>query len=134
MQTDLLMFIPYKDTSLDVDPCIFTSCSHIFTIGSLDGTMGMQDYHRVDRLTGRYTGLKSSAKPSSATDIKPCPECRGSLRNIARYGRIVRRALLDENAKKLTAWSNRKHQHLSIHLASLEGKLMGSVDFPRKPK
>jgi hypothetical protein len=132
MQADLLMFTPYKDIDLDADPCIFTLCGHIFTIDSLDGTMGMQDHYRVDPLTGRYTGLKSSAEPFSAKDSKPCPECRGSLRNLARYGRIVRRAILDESAKKLTTWSNRRHQDLATQLANLEGELMGSADFPRK--
>lgn len=132
IQADLLMFTPYKDIDLDADPCIFTSCGHIFTIDSLDGTMGMQDHYQVDPLTGRYTGLKSSAEPFSSKDSKPCPECRGSLRDLARYGRIVRRAMLDESAKKLTTWSNRRHQDLATRLANLEGELMGSANFPRK--
>jgi hypothetical protein len=133
MQADLLMFTSYGDIALDEDPCVFTSCGHIFTIDSLDGTMGMQDYYQVDPLTGKYIKLKSTAAPFSAQGTKPCPECRGSLRNLARYGRMVRRALLDESAKKLTTWSNRKHQDLAIRLAGLEGELMGSADFPRKP-
>jgi hypothetical protein len=133
MQADLLMFTPYKDINLDVDPCIFTPCGHIFTIDSLDGTMSMQEHYEVDRLTGKYIGLKSSVEPFSIKDSKPCPECRGSLRNLARYGRIVRRALLDESAKKLTAWSNRKHQELANRLVHIEAELMGSLEFPRKP-
>ncbi|KAH7090017.1 AAA domain-containing protein [Paraphoma chrysanthemicola] len=132
MQADLLMFKPYKDIDLDTDPCIFTSCGHVFTIDSLDGTMGMQDHYQVDPLTGRYTGLKTSAAPFSNNDSKPCPECRGSLRNLARYGRIVRRAMLDESAKKLTTWSNRRHEDLATRLANFEGELMGSADLPRK--
>jgi hypothetical protein len=133
IQADLLMFTSYKDIDLDADPCIFTPCGHIFTIDSLDGTMGMQEYYQVDPLSGKYTGLRSSAEPFSAKDTKPCPECRGSLRSLARYGRIVRRALLDESAKKLTAWSNRKHHDLVVRLANLEGELMGSINFPLKP-
>jgi hypothetical protein len=103
MQTDLLMFTSYKDISLDVDLCVFTSCGHIFTIDSMHGTMGMQDYYRVDRLTDRYTGIISSVKPFSGKDTKLCLACCGSERNLFRYGRVVRRALLDESAKKLTA-------------------------------
>ncbi|KAF2022581.1 hypothetical protein EK21DRAFT_82987 [Setomelanomma holmii] len=104
MQADLLTFTPYKDIDLDIDPCIFTACGHIFTIDSLDGTMGMQEYYEVNLLTGNYVRLKTSAEPFSIKDAKPCPECRASLRNLARYGRIVRRALLDESAKKLTMY------------------------------
>jgi hypothetical protein len=133
MQADLLMFTSYKDIDLDEDPCIFTSCGHIFTIDSLDGTMGMHDHYQVDPLTGKYTDLKSTAAPFSAQGTKPCPECRGSLRNLARYGRIVRRALLDESAKKLTTWSNRRHQDLAIRLSESESELMGSTDVPHKP-
>jgi hypothetical protein len=107
MQANLLTFTPYKDSNLDVDLCVFTFCGHISTIDWLEGTMGMQDHYRVDRLTGRYTGLKSSVEPFSATDTKLRLECCGSLRNLARYGCVVRRAPLDESAKKLTAWSNR---------------------------
>jgi hypothetical protein len=134
MQADLLLFTCYKNIDLDEDPCVFTSCGHIFTIDSLDGTMGMQDHYQVNPRTGKYTGLNSTASPFSDSGTKPCPECRGSSRNLARYGRIVRRALLDESAKKLTTWSNRRYQDLAISLSNLESELMGSTDFPRKPK
>lgn len=133
MQADLIMFTSYGDIDLDADPCIFTPCGHIFTIDSLDGTMGMQEYYEVDPLTGKYIGLKTSAEPFSIEESKPCPECRSSLRSLARYGRIVRRALLDQSAKKLTAWSNSRHQELATSLADLEGQLIDSSNFPRKP-
>jgi hypothetical protein len=119
MQADLLTFTPYKDIDLDIDPCIFTDCGHVFTIDSLDGTMGVQEHYEINPLTGKYFGLKTSAEPFSIKDSKPCPECRASLCNLARYGRIVRRALLDESARKLTVWSNRKHQELANRLADL---------------
>jgi len=32
--------------------------------------------------------------------MKSCPTCRGPLRNLNRYSRIVRRALIDEATKK----------------------------------
>ena len=40
---------------------------------------------------------------------------------------------LDESTKKLTAWSKRKHQELVTRLSDIEGELMGSLDFQRKP-
>lgn len=123
----------YKDIDLDVDPCVCTPCGHIFTIDSLDGTMGMGEHYEIDPLTGKYIGLKTTAEPFSIEDSRPCPDCRGSLRSLARYGRIVRRALLDKSAKKLTAWSNRKHQELANRLVGLEGELMDTLEFKRKP-
>lgn len=133
MQADLIMLTSYSEVDLDTDPCIFTPCGHIFTMDSLDGTMGMQGYYEVNMITGKYTGLKTTAAPFSSSDLKTCPECRSSLRSLARYGRIVRRALLDESAKKLTTWSNRRHQQLASSLAGLEGDLIDSLEFPRKP-
>lgn len=133
MQADLLMLTSYKDVDLDEDPCIFTPCGHVFTIDSLDGTMGMYEHYEIDPLTRAYIGLKDSAEPFSLNETKPCPECRGSLRSLARYGRIVRRALLDESAKKLTAWSHQKHQKLANRLADIDGELKDSLEFPHKP-
>jgi len=132
MQADLLMLTSYKDVNLDEDPCIFTPCGHVFTIDSLDGTMGMYEHYQVDPLTRDYIGLKDLTEPFSLNESKPCPECRGSLRSLARYGRIVRRALLDESAKKLTVWSHQKYQKLANRLAEIDGELKDSLEFPDK--
>lgn len=48
--------------------------------------------------------------------IKVCAECRGPLRNIARYGRLVRCALLDESTKKLVLYLNQEHIPLAQEL------------------
>jgi hypothetical protein len=127
MQADLLTLTSYRDIDLDTDPCIFTPCGHIFRIDSLDGAMGMQIYYEIDPRTLKYIGLKLSPEPFSIQDSKPCPDCRGSLRNVARYGRIVRRAAQDESAKKLTAWSNRKYQELVERRRRKERREGGSV-------
>ncbi|KAK5169193.1 uncharacterized protein LTR77_006502 [Saxophila tyrrhenica] len=106
---------------MDEDPCIFTPCGHAITVDSLDGTAEMQKYYDIEPLSGKLTGLKPSPEPFSIQDSKPCPECRGSLRNEARHGRIVRRAALDE------------HQDLAARLSKIEGDLLGSLDSKRKP-
>ncbi|SMR53254.1 unnamed protein product [Zymoseptoria tritici ST99CH_1E4] len=131
-KADLLEFTLYEDIDLNIDPCIFTPCGHVFTVDSLDGTMDMHSHYEANPLTGALVGLKKSAEPFSMDEVKACPECRGSLTGIARYGRIVRRALLDESAKKLTAWSNSKHQDFSTRLAALQDVLMSTLD--SKPK
>jgi hypothetical protein len=56
--------------------------------------------------SGEVTGLKSKSEPFSVAELKTCPNCRGSLLMISRYGRIARRAKLDELTKKFTSWSN----------------------------
>lgn len=102
MQANLLILTSYKDVDLNEDPCIFTPYGHVFTIDSLNRTIGIYEYYEIDLLTRAYIGLKDLAKPFSLNESKPCLEYRGLLRSLARYSRIVRRALLDESAKKLT--------------------------------
>ncbi|KAI7110354.1 hypothetical protein KC339_g95 [Hortaea werneckii] len=77
----------------------------------MDGTMDMAAHYEVSPLTGAFIALKSTSEPFSSQELKTCPECRGSLRSINRYGRIVSRALLDESAKKLTAWKAQPERH-----------------------
>ncbi|KAK3639728.1 hypothetical protein LTR56_012305 [Elasticomyces elasticus] len=99
----------------------------------MDGWMDFAQHYEIDEVTGDPLSVKSSSAPFSSTELKTCPTCRGSLRNIARYGRIVRRALLDESAKKLTAWSNRTNSDLAERLAANQEQLLTSADTALKP-
>lgn len=60
-------------------------------------------------------------------DIKTCATCRGPLRDIARYGRLVRRALLDESTKKLILFLNRGYIPLAMELPQLIQELQGAI-------
>ena len=105
-EVDFLCFEPYSKVNLNEDPIIIPPCNHLIAMSSLDGIMDMQSYY--DFKNGEITAIKSSSTPFSVKEIKGCPTCRGTLRSIPRYGRIVRRALLDEQTKKFTAWSREK--------------------------
>jgi hypothetical protein len=96
-------------------------------MSSLDGHMSMSDHYEF-RVDGSIKAIKSTDKPFSADEIKNCPTCRGSLRNIARYGRIVRRALLDEATKKFIVWSNAQYTILAERLFQEQGQLKHSID------
>jgi len=133
LQADLVTFEAYADIDLDEDPCIFTACGHIFTVTSIDGIMDMAKHYEIDAATGTFISSKTSSEPFSSEELKSCPTCRGSLRNIGRYGRIIRRALLDESAKKLTAWSNRTYQDLAERLAQEQERLLTTIDGAIKP-
>ncbi|KAK0260447.1 hypothetical protein LTR35_017984 [Friedmanniomyces endolithicus] len=103
MQAELAMFETYGGIDFNEDPCIFTGCGHIFMLSSMDVIMDMPKHYDIDPMTGNVIALKTSSEPFSSDELKSCPTCRGSLRILARYGRIVRRALQDESTKKLTA-------------------------------
>lgn len=103
---DLLELANYEDIDLDVTPCIFASCGHFLTAQSMDGQMSMAEYYEMDD-DGKTVGVKATlSAPFSIDDIKRCATCRGSLRAISRYGRLTRRAMLDEATKRFIVWSN----------------------------
>ncbi|KPM46450.1 hypothetical protein AK830_g203 [Neonectria ditissima] len=110
---DFLELKEYHEVNLDEEPCIFPDCGHFLTVSSMDGQMAMADHYRLDE-NGLPKDLLGSSEPFSMENagVKSCATCRGSLRNISRYGRIVRRAMLDESTKKFISWSN--SQYLSL--------------------
>ncbi|KAK5129238.1 hypothetical protein LTR08_003723 [Meristemomyces frigidus] len=133
MEADMFVFEKYGDVNLDEDPCIFVACGHMFTLKTMDGIMDMAAHYESDPATGDFTSIKTSSVPFSSEELKSCPACRGSLRSISRYGRIIRRASLDESAKKLTAWSNRNCQDLQKRLVKEQQCLLSTIDNTLKP-
>lgn len=104
----------YQDIDLDQDPCIFPDCGHFLTVASMDGQMDMMSHYDTDENSMPANILKKSEPFSmDGSGVRVCATCRGSLRNIARYGRIVRRAILDEATKKFISWSHKQYGLLS---------------------
>ncbi|KAL9077279.1 MAG: hypothetical protein Q9157_003444 [Trypethelium eluteriae] len=115
----------YKDVDLDRTPVIVPQCGHVQTIESMDGLMQMISHYAMQP-DGRITRLKSSSQPFSCGELKACPVCRSSLRGVARYGRIVRRAILDSSTKKLLIWANKTYYPLSQQMIAKEEQLLSS--------
>lgn len=126
-EVDFIEFTEYKDVNLDEDPCIVLQCGHIFTIGTLDGLMCLSDYYEIDD-QGHPTAIKTSSQPFSRDELKACPNCRGTMSDIARYGRIVRRALLDESTKRFITWSNNKYVPIAEWFLRQQDLLVASLD------
>ncbi|GAB7336134.1 hypothetical protein MBLNU13_g08918t2 [Cladosporium sp. NU13] len=127
------MLTSYAEIDLSETPCIFLPCGHIFTVESLDGIMAMSDHYELDTTTGMPLALKKHSKAYSYEEVKTCPDCRSSLRLVPRYGRIVRRALLDECTKKFITWSNRKFMEFAKLMQALQARLIetrSTVSFP----
>ncbi|TQN67798.1 NFX1-type zinc finger-containing protein 1, partial [Colletotrichum shisoi] len=122
---DFILMGDYRSTDLDEEPCIFPDCGHCLTYATMDGLMGIQEHYELSP-EGVPVFIKTDSHPFSATEIKVCPECWGSLRNISRYGRIVRRGLLDESTKKFTSWSQSKWQALSKALLDAQDALQST--------
>ncbi|EME78551.1 uncharacterized protein MYCFIDRAFT_37116 [Pseudocercospora fijiensis CIRAD86] len=133
VRVDIYTMETYAEVDLDQAPCLFLPCGHIFTMETLDGQMEMSTHYNTE-LSGDFevpTSLKGDILPLSYEKIKTCPDCRGSLRSVARYGRIVRRSLLDESTKKFIIWSNRTYMPLADQLKEYQGDLSETVDEAR---
>ncbi|GFG25720.1 NFX1-type zinc finger-containing protein 1 [Aspergillus udagawae] len=115
---DFILGETYENINLDENPCIFPRCGHFLTMESMDGQMALQEHYELDE-QGRPMSINDASRPFSMDDIKTCATCRGSLRDLARYGRLVRRALLDESTKKFILYLNREYVPLEEELARL---------------
>ncbi|KAI1117796.1 hypothetical protein F5Y14DRAFT_439080 [Nemania sp. NC0429] len=121
---DFFLGTQYAEVDLDQDPCIFPDCGHFITRTNMDGLMDMKEHYEMSAGEDPSPiALSSSSKPFSMNEVKTCPSCRGSLRNIARYGRIVRRAILDEATKKFINWSNGGFSELADQLVQVQMSL-----------
>jgi len=112
MQADYITLESYGDIDLDTDPVIVPSCGHVITVSSLDGFMDMTKYYTFGEGNTVTALVNASVAFSAENDMKTCPGCRASLRNIQRYSRIIRRAVLDESSKRFIVWSS--HDYLQL--------------------
>lgn len=137
MMVDYIMGSSYAEVDLDESPCIVPSCGHILTLESMDGHMDMSNYYITttnDNVEDPITALKSKSVPFSASELKNCPMCRKPLRNINRYGRIVRRAWIDEATKKFIVWANAEFVRLAARMEQVEARLREPAPEQEYPK
>ena len=131
MVVDFILSSTFEEVDLNEDPCIVPSCGHILTLESMDGHMSMSDFYTTNG-EGSIVDLKNSAEPFSASGMKSCPTCRGPIRNINRYSRIVRRALIDEATKKFIVWANMEFIPLVTKMQAIEAELRETVGDSQK--
>jgi hypothetical protein len=118
MVVDYIMSETYKDLDLDADPVVVPACGHLMSLSSMDGHMGMRTFYETSSTTGAIEALKALPEPFSEENLKSCPMCRGPLRDINRYNRIVRQGLMEQATRKFVSWANQ-------HFIPLEARLHG---------
>lgn len=80
-------------STLQQDPTcrlVTLGCGHIFTVGTLDGAMGLEDVYKKDQAQA-WTCLRQAVGFQTP---KTCPACCGPVIS-PRYGRVTKRAILD---------------------------------------
>ena len=136
MMVDYITLSTYGEVDLNESPCIIPSCGHILALDSMDGHMEMAKYYTFSNepdAEASIISLKSSSVPFSTSELKNCPMCRRPLRNINRYGRIVRRAWIDEATKKFIVWANSQFVPLVLKMEQAETKLREQVTEHQTP-
>ncbi|KAL4921521.1 hypothetical protein BDW62DRAFT_208480 [Aspergillus aurantiobrunneus] len=105
-------------------------CGHFLTMKSMDAQMDIEKCYTLndDR---KPIATKSSPEPFSKEDIKNCALCRGHLRDISRYGRLVRQALLDGSTKKFILCLNREHMSLAEKMIRIPLPSIIQINGPR---
>lgn len=93
----------------------------------MDAQMDLKKHYVVDEME-RPILISSSSEPFSIDDIKVCAICRGSLRNISRYGRLVRRALIDQATKNFILYVNQHYVPMAQDLSKYVSELQDSRD------
>ncbi|KAL8684461.1 MAG: hypothetical protein Q9224_006337, partial [Gallowayella concinna] len=115
--------LTYAEIDLDADPCLFPSCGHVITRENLDQHMDMKafyEYGSDDSGGTVITAAKDTSQPFSIIVRKSCPACRAPIRNIHRYGRIARRAWIDEATKKFIIWANAGFVPIAARMREVE--------------
>ncbi|KAE8381131.1 hypothetical protein BDV26DRAFT_256154 [Aspergillus bertholletiae] len=114
-RVDFITMESYEDINVNENPLVFLSCGHFYTISSLDGIMDIQEYYNIDPHTDTIVSPRLSQRVVSADPRLPrCPDCRTPLRDIHRYNRIVKKALLDESTKRFILSANLMYKKLVI--------------------
>ena len=96
----------------------------------MDGHMDIKKYYvfSVDpSAENSIIALKSNSVPFQTSELKNCLICRMPLRNINRYGRIVRRAWIDEATKKFIVLANSQFVPLASEMEKAEVRLQKPV-------
>ena len=77
----------------NIDEMVITipACRHVFTVETLDGLTGMNDFYSRNEQDTKWKGL---LVPLGFMNPPTCPTCRSPI-TCPRYGRIFKRADLD---------------------------------------
>jgi len=84
--------------------------------------MELSKHYEVDG-AGKILGPKSSPRVASGASPKSCPGCRAPLRDVDRYNRIVKLALLDEATRRFVSHASNSYAQLVDEVAKQETAL-----------
>lgn len=97
---DLVMMTSLGEHDPEEEPLITLACGHPYTVSTLDG------YLEMDTVYERSSAGETEPEPGEWLEVKPlsdalqnlkgCPDCRAPITGVKRYGRISKKALVDQ--------------------------------------
>ncbi|GBC08311.1 hypothetical protein RclHR1_08010001 [Rhizophagus clarus] len=97
--SDIINNITFSNINWNKERMIALPCGHIYTMKSMDTLMEMGNYYDGS-IDGGWTSVRLF--PNS-TSIKTCPACQAPVKDIRRYGRIIKKHILDMQNRKFVS-------------------------------
>ncbi|CAG8458390.1 7466_t:CDS:10 [Acaulospora morrowiae] len=102
---DLIMQTTFAETDWNTELMVVLECDHVFTAETLDGFLEMNEFYQGDDL-GNWLNIKPIVDQPG--ELKYCPNCRKLIKNVYRYGRVIKKRILDtQNRKFLMHYDSR---------------------------
>ena len=99
----------FDEIDWDVERMIVLTYGHVYMIESMDYHMEINKYYE-----GSTKGGWISIKPllTIPSSIKTCPACQTPIKNIKRYGRIIKKCTLDMQTRNFFQKYDQKLKNL----------------------
>ncbi|KAJ3072937.1 hypothetical protein HDU98_002582 [Podochytrium sp. JEL0797] len=121
---DMVCFEEYYAIDLDTSPICVLKCGHVFTIETLDGTLGMSNvYHQ--NAEGEWS---LADVPADFVDLPVCPNCKTRIICVARYGRVLNLAVSKTAEKSWISQVSTQLNTYSQRLSTLSANTLAKID------
>ncbi|CAI7795457.1 unnamed protein product [Closterium sp. NIES-54] len=143
MRVDLITWETLGEIDPNESPVLVLPCQDAFTVESFNGYLGLtQVYQESEDAFGGCSAVGGGTEASagkwvavrpfegSLTALKRCPDCRQPITSLRWYGRMVKRALLDESEHKFALCCTANQQQLQHKLSTLSQALLACPENP----
>ncbi|CAH1759698.1 5746_t:CDS:10, partial [Entrophospora sp. SA101] len=98
----------FEEIDWNVNNMIVLECGHVFTMNMMDEIMKIQKYY--NKYLDQWKSTNSFI--TEPEHLEPCPNCQYPIKNVRRYGRIIKKSIINLQRKNyLPKWI---HQFKSI--------------------
>lgn len=127
MEVDVVMSTPFRDHDATESPLVRLPCGHLLTIESMDGMLELSKFYRSRTVNGLqewqsvvpFSEITASDQPAKAV----CHVCKIPIRDVLRYGRIIKKLELDVSEKKFWVQTLTASEGLEKQIASVERRI-----------